>query len=347
MNNNILLEKQGVPNGAKAIAHLIANDIVNIIQLSDSLSVLKNNYHLYDLNLKSYNYLDYTKYNATYTLNKHGNLNHPYSSDSTINVRWTEYDNDIISDKEYNKMFDLSGKYDNFNATLTIKQYIPNDIVFNLDIDILYSETTNKNFEHVLCNIIMHELTHGVNKNIFYQEKNKEIIKSIENEFLNKKITKKEKEDKIQQLTFDSNYNTIKGLMRFGGLTGNIAKLFYITSILDERNSYVAQFYSEYQKTKNIKETQLYKNINELINELEKIKSTEENSIDNIMRIYNNFKYPAKYFLNLSYNLEPAKWFNRFKYGILKNYNDMYKKMIKTITLDECLIRERETNFRF
>lgn len=326
---NDLLEKQGVPNGIILMSQSIARDI---------LTILKNNNERTISDIKKY-YI-----NSFDILDKNNNcLKCKFTFDNIYGIDNDISNNSIIKLTLYKNNFNYDNYEDQFSdkmihdENLYIKKYSPPKNIFtaNSEYDIINNEIKiiinisidydyfclMEHYEHykqLLIDIITHELIHCV-KNLIYDLHTDENFIKFYNELL---------------LIKDNSSPYIS----------NVAYLFYMTSIIDERNSYVGQFYSEiFNKKIRYSQTTLYKDIKRGIECLEKISDN-----DNIKYIlFKKFYNISKYFFHIN-TKNVNEWYDKFSNKLKYNTNITLKKMSKTLTLNEdCYRIYKITNKRY
>lgn len=354
MNNidNVLLEKQGVPDNFLKLSDYIADDINKIMNSLTPNTISKKyksdkyelnydgkhriyqklqikSFELNNINVNEYSSDEYSgiydiDFDVSFTLDSvnFNTINYPISKKSKINLKWKYINNsDILLNNHYQS-------YINSEQNFIVNTELKNKnkfILFDLNIIVNYYNpyliNYKKNeFKNILRKIIIHELTHVLNKN----------LKNDDN--------------------FNDNYDKIKDLIKDNSISSKIAYLFYVTSIPDERNAYVAQFYSEYKNCDNYKETSLYKNLNSCIDLLNKLYNNQKQYDIVIEKIFKNFKEPSEYFLKIKLKNNEDNyfiWFDYFYEALVKNFNKTLKKMEKTTTLDESYLRKRNYNYRY
>lgn len=354
--NNILLEKQGVPDNFIKLSDYIATDVCDILNIISPATIDKKyksdeyklnfygeneiyyrcqlkSFKLNNITVNEYSFDEYmpneylAKYDidfeASFTLDSvnFDTINYPISKNSKINLKWNYIDNpNILRGNNYESYINSE---QNFDVKTIIKK--SDNILFEMNINInhfnpyLIDHKKNE-FKNILRKIIIHELTHVINRNL--------------------------KNDNI----FNTNYNKIKNLIKDNSISSKIAYLFYVTSIPDERNAYVAQFYSEYKNCDNYKETSLYKNLNSCIDLLNNLYNNQKQHEIVIKNLFKNFKEPSEYFLKIKLKNNEDNyfiWFDHFYETLVKNFNKTLKKMEKTTTLDESYLRKRNYNYRY
>ena len=329
MKNNILLEKQGVPNGIMLMSQSIVRDILTILKNNDSIYI--NDIAEYYINSFVITEKNDNLLKCKFKFDNIYGIDNNISNESIINLNiiknnfdYSKYnDDDSFSEKLINDENNYYKKYSPPNNIFDAQSkyfFINNEIKININIKIDYDYLCLMNnydyYQKLLYDIIIHELVHCV-KNLSYDLQIDEEFEFFYNELL------KIKDNSSPYIS-------------------NIAYLFYITSIIDERNSYVAQFYSEiFNKKIRYTETTLYKDIKRGIECLDKMKN---NDIYKKV-VYNKFYKIAKFFFHINVK-DINEWYNKFSNKLKYNTNKTLKKMYKTLTLNENFMRKYKSIHR-